>query len=201
MVYINVICQCGMSSELASIHDRATRLAPDDIVGCMQLYDDLFGCLGLTMHNTIKQILSGLHNMRINLDLPADLNELKEQVRQKKTQTLEHVFLDRASRAPKQTRQLWQFLTSTDVADNEQCKLLGVNKKEYNAMTSHSGTSQNIDDNVLAKCILKLDTFLKNFCWMEVITHQAPDTHTVKTNVDSRKANIESLLHLLLEKK
>ena len=190
-----------MSTAIGAIYDRATKLAPGDIVGCMRVYDDLFECLGLTMHAVIHGILFGLNEKRNTLDLPADLNDLKQQERSEKTQTLERLFLNQATRGPKQTHLLWAFLQAEDVDNDKKCELLGVNKKEYNAMAPHSGTSQNIDDNVLAKCILKLDTFLKYFCWMEVITHQEPDTHTVKTKVDSRKANIESLLHLLLEKK
>ena len=97
---------------------------------------------------------------------------------------------------------IWQFLTSADVDDDKKCKSLWLKQQDFNDyMASHSGTSQKTDDNVLAKCILTLDTFLKYFCWIQVITHQAPDTHTVKTKFDERKANIESLLHLVLEKK
>ena len=201
MVYINVICQCGMSSELDNIHDRATKLAPDDIVGCMQLYDDMFGCLGLTMHNTIKQILLGLHNMRNTLDLPVNMNDLKQQERSEKTQRLERLFLNRGIRQ-KETHLLWGCLTNADVDDDKKCRSLGLKQQEFNAyMASHTAISQMTDDNVLAKCILTLDTFLKNFCWMEVTTHQTPTTYRVSTCPNDRKANIESLLHLLLEKK
>ena len=150
---------------LEDLETNIKNLQHDDIVGCMQSYDRLSRyAKGLYEHVTdskIKNVLSRI--MTSKQDLTKDLESLRTKTFEEKRECLRNLLLN--STSIQESDYLWSFFERGDIDSEEKMNSLGIRGDLYLEWKKKHKMKKKIRevDNFFAKCICRLDYFLKIF--------------------------------------
>lgn len=165
----------------------------------MKLYDTLSSyAKGLYQNVTdpqIKHIVSRIMTSKQTLlhTYTEDLQSLQSLSYEEKRVLLNPLTLNHDYKF--ESNQLWRFLKSEDVDTQEKMHSLGIEKKLNNNIED---ADIDVVDNLFAKCICRLDIFIKLFVFMR----PAGDASRVRVQTFDGKtehANMELMLRMLLE--
>ena len=175
---------------LDELGTKIQNLQHDDIVKCMESYDKLSeyatGLYQNVTDSNIKTILSRI--MTSKRGLTVDLNTLRTKTFDEKKGCLKDLLLN--STSIQESDYLWTFFERQDINDETKMNSLGIQGDLYKQWKNKNKMRTTIRevDNFFAKCICRLDYFLKNFIFGKTILE------TTRHN-DVSRSPISMLLH------
>ena len=184
---------------LEDLEDKIKKLNAYDITSCMKLYDTLSSyAKGLYQNVTdsqIKHIVSRIMTSKQTLldTYTEDLHSLQSLSYEEKRVLLNPLTLNHDYKF--ESNQLWRFLKSEDVDTQEKRNSLGIEKKLNNNIKD---ADIDVVDNLFAKCICRLDIFIKHFVFMRP-TGDASRVRMQTFDGKTEHANMELMLRMLLE--
>lgn len=176
---------------LGELGTEIQNLPHDDIVKCMQLYDKLSGyATGLYKNVTdskIRDVLSRI--MTSKRGVTGDLKSLRTKTFDEKRECLKDLLLN--STSIQESDYLWTFFELNDINDETKRNSLGIRGDLYLQWEKKNTMKNEIHevDNFFAKCICRLDYFLKNFIFGSIILGTTRHNDVTKTD------SIRLLLH------
>ena len=176
---------------LEELGTEIQNLSHDDIVKCMESYDKLSeyatGSYENVTDSKIKNVLSRI--MTSKRDLTGDLNSLRTKTFEEKRECLKDLLLN--STSIQESDYLWTFFELNDIDDERKRNSLGIRGDLYLKWKNKNTMKNEIGevDNFFAKCICRLDYFLKNFIFGSTILG------TTRHNDVPHRVSISLLLH------
>ena len=177
----------GLENEIINLHSY-------DISTCMQLYDRLYAHENNLTGTDAKMIKLLQRIMTAKAEL-TNVSSLTAETCKVKRERLHPLILNYTSE--QDSDHLWKFLRSTDIQTEKEKNSLGFTWKLYAEWARKNRINENISDvdNVVAKCICRLDHFLKDFVFLSPLEN---DMKAVDVAV---KPHLNALLELLLLQK
>ena len=189
---------------LEELEAKIEALHVDDIASCMQLYDTLSGyaegmyeyVIDKKIKDVVRRIMASKQQQLSKLTV--DLNALKYQSYEEKRVFFNPLTLNHDGGA--ESDKLWQFLKSTDVDSTAKMTSLGIDHNSYKIWQQRNRMHPNVDDvdNIFAKCICRLDFFIKEFVFMRP-TGDGSKAREHTFDGKHHHADMQAMLRMLLE--
>ncbi len=180
-----------MADGLLVLEHEIIELESDNISTCMLLYDKLdehvkkLPGIDEKMQTILQRII------KAKVELSKNIASLTAATYEVKRRSLHPLMFNYTSE--QDSDHVWKFLRSTDTDTQDKMKSLGFTLRSHEQWAVQNRINANISDvdNLVAKCMCRLDHFLKDFVFL------SPNNNKVQANHGT--VTVEPLLHALLQ--
>ncbi len=185
-----------MADVLRGLEDEIMQLDSDNISTCMLLYDKLDAHVKDLPDTDAKmqKILQRIIEAKVELSKNTiNVSSLTAATYEVKRESLHPLIFNYTSE--QDSDHVWKFLRSTDTDTEEKMNSLGFALESHQEWALKNRINTNISDvdNLVAKCMCRLDHFLKDFVFLP------PNNNNVQVNHGTVEPHLNALLQLVLQ--